>query len=255
MLMGVQLLAQPGVPQPPGMREGDVLLDKKVWRIIDLNEKQNKPAVWPPSNIVKILYDLAASGKVQVYTSDSLATLLNMEQFIRIGADTQYAETAIDPDDPSITRMDTVIIPFVPTDRISKLMLLEQWYFDSRHGVERPQIIAIAPLYQVEVAGVAFGSRPLCWFRYYHKNSDKQDVRVHLNAHRVFNPSNSRVGISFLDWFQQRLFHSYIIKESNMYDISIMDDPEIKRNGLDALIEGQQRKQDQFQRTSDINEH
>jgi gliding motility associated protien GldN len=254
VLIGIQVLAQ-SVPQPPGMREGDVLLDKKVWRIIDLNEKQNKPSVWPKSNIVQILYNLAATGKVQVYISDSLSTRMDMEQFVRIGTDTQYVETSIDPDDPSITRLDTVVMPFLPTESITKLMLLEQWYFDSRHGVERPQIIAIAPMYQVEVGGVSFGSRPLCWFRYYYKNPDQQDIRVHLTAHRVFNPSNSRGGISFLDWFQQRLFHSYIIKESNMYDISIMDDPEIKKNGFDALIEAQRLKQEQFQRSNDTNEH
>jgi gliding motility associated protien GldN len=248
---------QPGktLVSPPSIREADVVVSKRVWRVIDLNERNNKVAVWPRSNITKIIYNYLLNGSLQPYYSDSLKSVYNIEQLRTIGVDTTFAEVPIDPDDPEITKLDTIVSPFVPEERILQLLIMEEWYFDQRHGAERPQIIAIAPLYRLEVAGIDMGLRPLCWIKYFDRMQQEKDMRQVLAMHKVFNPSNDRVGLTFFDWFQQRRFHSVIVKESNMYDISIMEDPEVKRNGLEALFEAQKRDKQQQRNESDMYEH
>ncbi|MFN9519715.1 MAG: hypothetical protein ACK574_08285, partial [Bacteroidota bacterium] len=45
------------VVQPPEMREANVLISKRQWRMIDLREKQNVVAMWPKNPLVKVLYN------------------------------------------------------------------------------------------------------------------------------------------------------------------------------------------------------
>jgi hypothetical protein len=113
---------------------------------------------------------------------------------------------------------------------------LEDWIFDKQHGVERAYIIAIAPLYNKKLAGVDLGLQPLCWLKYYDNNRAGTDLRTVLYKQKIFNKQNDRRHLTFGDWFEQRLFSSYIIKESTMHDISVMDYPEVKKEGLKALL-------------------
>jgi gliding motility associated protien GldN len=246
--------AQAPVIPPPVLRESNYLVSKRVWRIIDLEEKYNKVATWPKSNIVLIFYKHLMNGDLIAYSSDSLSRSIGIEKLSKKGNDTDFVETPIDPDDPSITKVDTVITPFDPAERITQLMLMEEWYFDEKHGVQKVQIVGIAPLYHEKVAGIDLGMQPYCWIAYYDRKSG-QDARKLLVNYKVFNPGNDRSQLSYFDWFEQRRFHSFVIKESNANDISILNDPEVKRNGLLALIEAERKKSEQQAAESDLNEH
>lgn len=246
--------AQVPVIPPPELRESNYLISKRVWRIIDLEEKYNKVATWPKSNIILIFQKHLMNGDLIAYSSDSLSRSIGIEKLSKKGNDTDFVETPIDPDDPSITKVDTVINPFDPSERITQLLLMEEWYFDEKHGVQKAQIIGIAPLYQEKVAGINLGIQAYCWIKYYDRK-EGQDLRKVLVNYKVFNPGNDRLQLSFFDWFEQRRFHSFIIKESNANDISILDDPEIKKNGLFALIEAERKKSEQQASESDLNEH
>ena len=63
------------------------------------------------------------------------------------------------------------------------------------------------------------------------------------------------MSFSYYNWFEQRNFSSFIIKESNPYDIFIMDDPDVKRNGLDALIRAGYSKQQTLEQDHDMYEY
>ena len=242
------------VAPPPYIREANVMISKRIWRVIDLREKQNKPATWPGNPITKILYQSVMDGSLIPFKNDSLKSVIDYELFVKLGADIDYVHTPIDANDPEITRLDTIITNFEPTDKIDQLLLLEDWIFDKQHGVERAYIIAIAPLYNKKVAGVDLGLQPLCWLKYYDKNRAGTDLRTVLYKQKIFNKQNDRRHLTFGDWFEQRLFSSYIIKESNMHDLSVMDDPEVKKEGLKALLSAERikllnadRESDQFE--------
>lgn len=232
------------------LREADIMFSKRMWRIIDLREKQNKKIAWPGNPITKILYESVRTGQLKPYRTDSLRSYYNIETFMKLGEEVEYVETPIDPNDPSITKLDTIFTPFDPEQRIKQLILMEDWFFDKKTSTMLPRIIAIAPLYRKKIAGIDLGLQPLCWLRFDDRLNKEKDCRDILVTQYVFNPQNSRSRFSYDDWFTQRLFGSYVIKTSNMYDVSILQDPFYKKNGLEALIESERLKQQQHEQES-----
>ena len=228
---------------PQQLREADIHYSKRVWRVIDLNERINKTATWPKNPLSKILYDAALAGKLRPYKDDSLRQFYDLEKFVRLGSDTVLVRKLVNPQaDDENYRTDTVLDAFNPTQKIKQLLLLEEWYFDKKQGMQRVQIIAIAPLYKKVVSGYDLGYLPLCWFKYYDRTNMETDCRDILVNQAMYNAGNPYQKFSYDDWFEQRLFGSFVIKESNPYDIFLMDDPEVKRNGIEALIEAGKRQ-------------
>lgn len=240
-------------PVPSGtLREADVSFSKRQWRIIDLREKQNKKATWPGNPLSKILYESVRTGKLKPYKSDSLKAYYNLEAFMRMGTDTEIVETPTDPNDPTITRQDTIVNAFDPEQRIRQILVMEDWYFDRKLSTMSPRIIAIAPLFRYQVAGIDLGLQPLCWLRYEDRFDKENDCRDILAVQMMFNPENSRSRFSYDDWFQQRLFGSYVVKTANLHDVSILQDPEYRKNGLEALIEAERIKQQTHRQDADM---
>ena len=165
------------VVQPPEMREANVLISKRQWRMIDLREKQNVVAMWPKNPLVKVLYNAVLNGVLVPYKNDSQLSAIPYEQFVKIGSRKDVIRIPNDPNDPDIYRTDTVITPFNPESDIKQLLIMEEWYFDQRHGTERVQIIAIAPLFTFRIDHVDLGLQPLCWLRYYDRRQKEKDFR------------------------------------------------------------------------------
>jgi gliding motility associated protien GldN len=237
---------------PPGVREADVLFSKREWRVIELRERKNKIAAWPKNPLSKILYEAVRTGQLKPYRSDSLRTAYNIETFMNLGFEVEYIETPIDPDDPTITKLDTVITPFDPELRIKQFLVMEDWYFDRKLSTMIPRIIAIAPLYRSKVAGIDLGLQPLCWLKFEDRYNKEKDCRDILVSQFMFNAQNSHSKFSYDDWFVQRLFSSYVIKVSNMHDISILQDPTFKKGGLDALIEAERIRQQNYEQDANM---
>jgi hypothetical protein len=68
----------------------------------------------------------------------------------------------------------------------------------------------------------------------------------------MFNAQNSYSRFSYDDWFKQRLFGSYVVKVSNNHDISILQDPEFRKKGLEALIEAARIKQQNYEQDANM---
>lgn len=236
---------------PQTLREADVLFSKRQWRILDVRQKQNKKADWPKNPLSKIFYTNILNGKLKPYTSDSLTKTYDLELFAQRGVEIEYAETPIDPNDPSITKLDTIYNPFIPEVKVKQFIIMEDVVFDKKRSVTEVRIIAIAPLHSVKVAGIDLGLQPLCWLKFDDRWANETDCRDILKTQIIFNPENSRSTFSFDDWFAQRMFSSYIIKVSNMYDTSILQDPYYKKNGLEALIEAERLKQEEYRNEAD----
>ena len=72
------------------------------------------------------------------------------------------------------------------------------------------------------------------------------DIREKLSQEEVFNSKNNAARMSFDHWFQTRQFSSYIVKESNDYDIYIAQFDEYKDGGVEALLKNNEIKNDLF---------
>jgi len=250
---------KPDTPQVvpwPHLREADVMWSKYITRVIDVREKQNQCMQWPKNPLNVILYQAVKAGNLIPYRNDSLTSIIPLQEFLDRGSDTIIVDQPISETDIELTQADTIITPFDPL-KIKKFRIYEEWIFDKKLSTMYVRIIAIAPMYILQIAGIDLGEQDLCVLKYSKKpgDADPFDVREILVNQKVFNRQNDAARISFDDWFEQRLFSSYIIKEENAYDYKIRDFDEFKDNKVGALLESERIKQQIFETEHDMWEY
>jgi gliding motility associated protien GldN len=248
-----QQVAERKVIAWPYLREADVMYAKRIVRMIDVREKSNQPMAWPKNPLSVILYNAVKEGKLTPYRDDSLSTQMTIEEFLALGTDTEYVEVPIDPEDPTFTKLDTIVNPMIPELRISKFRIVEDWIFDKKHSQMYVRIVSISPQYRVTLGGVDLGEQDLCVFKYHSK--DGNDLRHFLINQEIFNRQNDAARLTYDDWFEQRLFNGYIVKEANQQDMYIRQYAEFKDNGVAALLEGERIKQELFEKEHDLWEY
>jgi gliding motility associated protien GldN len=244
----------------PYLREADVMWAKRVWRVIDTRQKQNQPMNWPKNPLNIIIYNAILSGKLTAYRDDSLSGFMTPEEFRLFGAGKEpvkklYDENG-DPDDPTNVYYDTVEITKTAAD-IKKYKVVEDWIFDKKESRMYVRIIAIAPMVPFTVAGQESGEVEWAWLKYHKDVSDADpfDIRGTLVNMEVFNRQNDAARLTYDDWFEQRLFTSYIVKEANPYDQYINQFKEFKEDNLGALLEAERIKNELFEKEHDLWEY
>lgn len=227
--------------------ESNVKYSKRIHRIIDTREKQNLVMHWPRNPFYRIIHEAALKGPnveggVKVYTSDSLERGdFYTEDEVESRGGSEFVTQIQNPDNPDDEWdvIDTVMkIPFEP-ESIKKYRIMEDWVFDYKYSDFRARIIAIAPQFNLTSSGIDLGEQSLYWVK-------MEDLRPILVNQEVFNPFNDAARISFDDWFEMRMFSSYVVKESNMYDWDLKNYPELEDDGLGLLLRSEEIKNDLF---------
>ncbi|MBI1305803.1 MAG: gliding motility protein GldN [Bacteroidetes bacterium] len=229
-------------------REGNIKYHKRIHRVIDTREKQNLPMHWPKNPFYNIIYEAGikqpgSEGYVTPYSSDSLIMggILTPEEVKAKGTTEFITQVPADPNNPDdiYNLVDTTITVQFEPKQIKKYRIMEDWVFDYNYSDFRPIIKAIAPLYPLIVSGVDLGEVPLFWVR-------MEELRPILVNEEVFNPFNDAARLSFDDWFEMRMFSSYIVKESNVWDADIKELEEFRDDGFAALLKSEEIKNDLF---------
>jgi len=246
------------------IREIDAMYSKKVLRGIDMEEKRNHPLYFPISDID---YP-AAEGLQPERTRLSLASLVFRAAYPRdeFGKPTYngrliYATSSMNEfagltewwTNP-ITNSDTAIMNSkfnviderevtynkgeaneykgveeirtkIEPSQVKSLYMWEEWVFDKQRSIMDVRIISI--LFTAELTNQL---ALLFWI-------DFDDYKDLFATHEVYNQSgNDGARISFYDVFQKRLFSSYILAETNVYDNRNVNDYLL---GIDAIREGE----------------
>jgi len=241
----------------PYLRDADVAYSKLVYRDIDVREKKNLPLKWEKNPLYKILNTAITTGedasvpKVRSYKSeeDWGTKPMTVKEARERASEKKTLDIPIDPEDPERTiQKDTFI--YFDWYKIKKYRIKEEWIFDRQRSEFYCRIIGIAPLYEREVAGL---DQPLvlelCWIDY-------KDLRTSFVNQEIFNRQNDAQRLSYLDFFEMRLFSSYITGENNpMAYPRITDNPEFKDNTMLALYESERIKSDLFNWEHDLWEY
>lgn len=237
---------------PAPLREADVVYAKHVRRIIDIREKKNMVMNWPGNPFNQLLLNLATVGpdkngfgEVMMYSSDSLNKPMNLHDFTE---QTKICDVVFIQDtlsDNPYEGHDSVICHPYEGYKIVRFQIDEEWIFDKQRGMFFPRIVSIAPLFQQSIGGVDLPERPMFYVKY-------NDLRPYLVKQKVFNRQNDATGQTYFDFFEQRMFSSYVTMESNMYNYAIKDMPEFKDDPMEALYEGQRIQQDLIDKEQDF---
>jgi gliding motility associated protien GldN len=222
----------------PELREADVKFSRRVIRCIDVRQKMNKQLEWPRQPLNRLLYEGLTKGTIIPYKSDSLLSFYNTEDFSKRGGEEIIVFISTDPDDPTIGR-DSVYQEPYKFEKIRKYWVMEDWIFDYKHSVFKPRIIALAPIFAPAYGGITGKEQPLCWLK-------MDEIRPLLAGTEMFNRYNDAARLSFDDFFQMRIFDSYIIYESNVFDNYINLFQEYENDPIGSLLKSDEIKNDLF---------
>lgn len=224
---------------------------RRVWRVIDLRQKFNHPLYFPtqPTDTRSSLYDILVcaieSGQMNAYATgvmgdlDDFSIVLSQSEFQDIILDT--TEQMIY--DPDLDDYKTVYLPVrVESKDVVKYLVKEEWFFDKQRSVMDVRIVGICPIQETfNEFGEFKGYKRLFWAYF-------PEMRYTLAHAPVYIRHNDAGNLSYDDLFLKRMFNSYVVKVSNVYDRYINE----FAIGLDALAEGESEEEKIFNFEQDM---
>jgi gliding motility associated protien GldN len=223
----------------------------RVWRSMDLLEKQNKGFFAKNGELPKLIMDAVMSGEiVDIYANDSLTTKISKDEFLkrmqmdagqqfdpwdpnadkytddivtyngknyRALRDSKGANPETSPDDWAVTSEGKAAY-FFPSD-VSNVQIVEDIIFDKR----RSRLYYDMQAFELSVPGAKTQTgfnQSLGWFKY--KDLEKL-FRAHPKKAVWFNRQNTAQNKNFADAFLLRLFHGAINKMENPEDETIFE--------------------------------
>lgn len=235
------------------LREADVMWNKRVWRRIDLREKQNHVLYFPikdfaqgRKNLFEIIQDAVLNeGTITAYSpgsvvapDDMFTTPLTTEEVKKILTPTT-SEDVYD-EFGEITGTQEVENP-IAASQVKFYDIKEEWFFDKQRSVMDVRIIGILPMIEVETETGEKALKDLFWIYY-------PEARYVFANNEVFNRGNDAERRTYEDIFWKRQFASRITKVSNVYERRIAD----YKSGIDALLESEKLKEEIFNIEHDL---
>ena len=232
------------------IREADVFWKKRIYRRIMVNEKYNHKFIYNADQYGTAWSGASADAKpffafIKSKILEGVITPyedVNFKEF-RVSDSALYAflfnfPTIEEIPNPITNELEEkeVLVAYDNND-IEAVRIKEDWYFDEQHSVMRVDILAIGFDFKARPDKDFPAQRGRFWMYY-------PDIRNVLAKEQVYNEKNDAIRYNWDAVFQNRMFSSYIYKESNIFERSIISeiDPASEggyRTGVKAMIEGQ----------------
>ena len=237
----------------PSLREADVMWSKRMWRILDLREKQNHPLFFPITpiggrkSLTQVIMDRAKLGD-----DDALGLGAFQDEEFKLKMTTAEIESilvkydTIQVDDGEGNLENKSIKNEFDPSSVKRYRIKEDWFFDKQRSVLDVRIIGMCPVQEVfdGQTGDYKGEKPLFWIYF-------PEAR-HIFANEVvFNRYSDSEKRTLEDIFWKRTFSSYIYKTSNVYDRQLNE----YKSNLDLLLESKNIKEVVFNMEQDFWEY
>lgn len=232
-------------------RLDDVIWSRYVYRIIDMRYKQNYQLYFPTKsddadyrNLFKVITDAVVDG-LPIYekSMETIKPEFNQEPVKRnviptlFMADDPMADYSDDPTHFDITSSDAMLVHydsiadslsfhFYPFEKLVrnqlKYLVQEVVFFDKHTSRLYTKIMAIAPLQSDKISThdgdvmAAMRESIMFWIPF-------DALRPYMAMQYIIPNRNETKRVTFDEFFQKRLFTSYIVGEGNMYNRWIPD--------------------------------
>ena len=232
-------------------RLDDVIWSRFVYRIIDMRYKQNYQLYFPTKsddadyrNLFKVITDAVVEG-LPIYEKnmETIKPDFNQEPVKRniiptlFMADDPMADYSDDPTHFDITSSDAMLVHydsvadslsfhFYPFEKLVrnqlKYLVQEVVFFDKHTSRLYTKIMAIAPLQSDKISTrdgdvmAAMRESIMFWIPF-------DALRPYMAMQYIIPNRNETKRVTFDEFFQKRLFTSYIVGEGNMYNRWIPD--------------------------------
>ena len=221
------------------IHETDIMYKKRVWRRMDLREKQNQPFFAKNNEITKLMIDAVNNGELTPYFTDSTVRRMSKEEFLErmkipdTGGGLTDEEKALgfteddggwgdsggwgdeSEEDSEASAGDDYFFP----QQVSIVEIMEDVIFDKKrsrlyYDIQSLTMILPAELFETGIY------RPVASFKF--KDLEPIFKKVMEDA-KWFNPQNSREHKNFADAFALRLFKARLTKVENPENNYIVD--------------------------------
>ncbi len=268
--ISTSLKAQPGVFQPGDyrdgiydkensvnrrfipythLREGDVTWQKRVWRKLDMREKQNQQLYFPTEpltsriSFIQVLIKYIVSGDIIAFSDEEFLSPFEpsaiKKKLVIQGDSIDKIEFDKDGNEVPIKQPGAVDSTWLYTN-FQTVDLKEDWFFDKQKSVLEVRILGMG-INALKVGKEELGPVGMFWVYF-------PACRPYFAKHEVFNAKNDSERRTFEDVFWKRQFASVAYKETNVYDRQI----DTYTKGIDALLESDRIKDDIFRWEHDL---
>jgi gliding motility associated protien GldN len=266
----INIHAQPGVFQPGDYRDGiydkenstnrrfipythlreaDVSWEKRVWRRLDMREKQNQQLYYPIEPVVsrisfaQLLIKYILTGEIKAFKDEEFLIPLELSSIrksIVLQEDSSLVEE-FDKDGNAYQIMKAGLTDSTWIyENFTSLELKEDWFFDKQKSVLEVRILSMG-VNVLKPKKEDLGPFNLFWVYF-------PACRPYFAKHEVYNSKNDAERRTFEDIFWKRQFASVAYKETNVFDREI----ERYSKGIDALLESDRIKNDIFRWEHDL---